>query len=150
MEKLPKINSISRSSGILIDSKHKRNICYDINEKEETRTAVHVVLPNFGRPKISEEIVDDSNNFINGFKVVKTASEEYAYIRQSDSRLLPFRYDVASDFNEYGFAMVGKDGSVSWIDTDFRYLDVNGKMVVEDLDKDYIKFNGWQEVSNFS
>ena len=56
------------------------------------------------------EIIDNSNDFVNGFKVVQTSNGEYAYVRQSDFQLLPFRYDVASDFNEYGFAMVGKKG----------------------------------------
>ena len=69
-------------------------------------------------------IIDSNENFVNGFKVVKTANGEYAYIRESDNSLLPFRYDIAFDFNEFGFAIVGKDGSVSWINKDFKYLNI--------------------------
>ena len=99
MEKLPeKINSIIRSSAILV-TKGVRHIYYEINEKEETRTGIHVELPEYWRPKKSDEIVDDSNNFVNGFKVVKTANGEYAYVREADNSLLPFRYDIAFDFN---------------------------------------------------
>ncbi len=150
MEKLPeKINSIIRSSAILV-TKGVRHIYYEINEKEETRTGIHVELPEYWRPKKSDEIVDDSNNFVNGFKVVKTANGEYAYVREADNSLLPFRYDIAFDFNEFGFAIVGKDGSVSWIDKDFKYLNLQGEMVEEELDKNWAKFDGWQGISAFS
>lgn len=150
MEILPKINSIICRSAILVDREHKRNIFYEINQDEKDSMSIHVMLSSFGRPKTSTEIIDNSNDFINGFKVVQTSNGEYAFIRQSDLQLLPFRYDVASDFNEYGFAMVGKEGSVSWIDTSFRYLDLNGDMVEEELDKGYARFNGWQGISSFS
>lgn len=63
---------------------------------------------------------------------------------------MPFRYDVAFDFNAFGFAIVGKDGSVSWIDRDFKYLNLQGEMVEEELDKNYAKFDGWQGISAFS
>lgn len=148
MGNLPKINSIHNSC-ILVD-RNQRNLYYEINEGKKDAIGVRVALPEFGRPKISSEIIDNSNDFMNGFKVVQTSNGEYAYIRQSDSLLLPFRYDVASDFNEYGFAMVGKEGSVSWIDTSFRYLDLNGDMVEEELSKGYAKFDGWQGISSFS
>lgn len=148
MGNLPEINSIIHGPSILV-TKNKRNLYYDINRGEMTRTGIHVELPEFSRPKISKEIVDNSNEFINGFKVVQTSNGEYAYIRQSDFLLLPFRYDVASDFNEYGFAIVGKNGNVSWIDMSFRYLDINGNMVEEEL-SNYARFNGWQGVSAFS
>ena len=144
MDRLPKnINSIICSriyAGCGI-----RQIYYEINEKEETRTSIRVELP-YWRPKKSDKIVDDSNNFVNGFKVVKTANGEYAYVREFDNSLLPFRYDVACDFNEFGFTIVGKDGSVSWIDKNFKYLNLQGEMVEEEPDK----FDGWQGISAFS
>lgn len=151
MKKFPKINSIIRSSAILV-SRGKRYICYEINRDEKGSMSINVILPSSGRPEISTEIVDDNNTFINGYKVVQTSNGEYAYIRQSDFQLLPFRYDIASDFNEYGFAMVGKEGSVSWIDTSFRYLNLKGDMVEEDfnISYGYAKFNGWQGISDFS
>lgn len=149
MKKFPKINSISCSSAIVIE-RFKRNIHYEINRDEKDSICIPVVLPYSGRPEISTEIVDENNSFINGYKVVQTSNGEYAYIRQSDFQLLPFRYDIASDFNEYGFAMVGKNGSVSWIDTSFRYLNLEGEMIEEDFDINYAKFNGWQRVSSFS
>lgn len=150
MDKLPKnINSIIHSCAILID-KDVRHICYEINEKEENSANIRVQLPKYSRPKKSDEIVDSNENFVNGFKVVKTANGEYGYVRESDNSLLPFRYDVAFDFNEFGFAIVGKDGSVSWIDKDFKYLNLQGEMVEEELDKNWAKFDGWQGISAFS
>lgn len=150
MDKLQKnINSIIRSCSIFIN-KGVRHIHYEINEEEETRTNIHVELPEYKRPKKSDEIVDSNDNFVNGFKVVKTANGEYAYVRESDNSLLPFRYDIAFDFNEFGFAIVGKDGSVSWIDKDFKYLNLQGEMVEEELDDSWTKFDGWQGISAFS
>ena len=149
MEKLPKnINSIIRSCAILID-KGCRHICYEINRNEKNSTFIRVQLPNYERPKKSDEIVDSNDNFVNGFKVVKTANGEYAYVRESDNTLLPFRYDIAFDFNEFGFAIVGKDGTVSWINKEFKHLNLNGEMVEEQYDS-WTEFDGWQSISAFS
>ena len=150
MDKLPKkINSIARKSSIVL-SDGIRYIWYEINENEQDRTEIPVQLPEYSRPKKSNEIVDSNDSFVNGFAVVKTANGEYAYIRESDNLLMPFRYDIASDFNEFGFAIVGKDGSVSWINKDFKYLNLSGVLVDEELDKSWSKFNGWQDVSAFN
>lgn len=150
MQDLPKkINSIS--AGTVIGHPDFRATGYTFNEGEETEKFVSVHLPRFDRPTVSNKIVDDTNDFINGFKVVQTANGEYGYVRESDNILLPYRYDVASNFNQYGFAMVGKDGSVSWIDKSFKYLNpFCYDMVEENLDKSYIEFKGFGEISNFS
>ena len=118
MSKMPiKIINVIRSCSIFIVRDRTRNICYTINQNTPNETNIHIK---------SEKIIDDSNEFVNGFKVVQTENGEYAYVRESDNVLLPFRYDVAFDFNQYGFAIVGKDGSVSWIDTTFKYLNLEG------------------------
>lgn len=152
MGKMPtKISNVIRSCSIFIDLDRTRNICYTINQNTPNETNIHVKLQSeWYRPKKSEKIIDDSNEFVNGFKVVQTENGEYAYVRESDNVLLPFRYDVAFDFNQYGFAIVGKDGSVSWIDTTFKYLNLEGEFVEEELDKSYSKFSGWQGISEFS
>lgn len=152
MGKIPtKVNNIIHSSAILIDLKRERNLCYTINKNLPDETNVHVKLKSeFYRPQKSEKIIDNSNKFTNGFKNVQTENGEYAYVRETDNVLLPYRYDIAFDFNEYGFAMVGKDGSVSWIDTTFKYLNLEGEFVEEKLDESYSKFSGWQGISEFS
>lgn len=150
MEKLPKkINSIIRRSSIFLQEGF-RHIFYELNEQEENATSITVKLPEYYRPEKSYKIIDSNQNFVNGFKIVKTENDEYAYLRESDNFLLPFRYDVASDFNEFGFAIVAKDGSVSWINKNFKYLNNEGKLVEEDLDNKFSEFEGWQGVSSFS
>ena len=52
-------------------------------------------------------------------------------LSEKDNILLPYRYDIATDFNEYGFAMIGKNGKVSWIDKKFNYLNIEGKIEKE-------------------
>lgn len=145
--KIDNVKKISNFSSEYVDGGF-RYYFYNINDGE---IAVPVELPMAERPYISTDIIDESDDFINGFKVVQTSNGEYAYVRKLGSRLLPFRYDVATNFNEYGFALVGKDGRISWIDKDFHYLNVNCD-IVEEKHSDYshFNFNGWQEVNDFS
>ena len=146
MIEIPKnVDNVIRSCAILSDYETRR-ITYTINESQENKTYYTTTVPNYRRPKISNVVIKENNNFVNGFKVVVTENGEYAYIRQEDNCLLPFRYDIAFDFNEYGFAIVGKDGSVAWINTDFQYLNRDGKWTTE---SEYY-FNGWQGIRNFS
>ena len=148
-----KINSISCGSNIFITNDFKREIYYTINEEETQPIKITIRLPYSNRPETSNEIIDSDSEFVNGFKVVKTANGEYGYIRQSDSVLLPYRYDIASDFNQYGFAMVAKDGNTTWINKNFQYLSKDGEMVNEDIEDKYYKyrkFEGFQKICKFS
>ena len=149
MKKLPKeIKSIKGSRIFTQDEIVK--VGYTLNEEQADETYIRVELPYYygvylRHPK-SLEIIDDSRDFVNGYKVVQTANKEYAYVKEEGNTLLPFRYDIATDFNEYGYAMVGKDGKVSWIDKNFKYLNSKYEMVNEDSSK----FNGFLSVSDFS
>ncbi len=148
-----KINSISCGSYVFETQDFKREVYYTINEDEENSVHLTIRLPYSTRPESSNEIIESSGSFINGFKVVQTANKEYAYIREEDGVLLPYRYDVASDFNEYGFAMVAKDGNANWINSQFQYLSKNGDMVDEQLEDKYYKykkFEGFQKIHKFS
>ena len=146
MSELPKeIKSIKGSVYSFVDNKTER-YAYILNEGTDKEVRVTVLLPYYSRPDISYDIIDGSRDFVNGFKVVQTANMEYAYVKEESNTLLPFRYDIATDFNEYGYAMVGKDGKVSWIDKNFKYLNNKYEMVNEDSSK----FNGFLSVSDFS
>ena len=113
MKKLPKeIKSIKGSVYSFVDKGTER-YAYILNEGTDKEVRVNVLLPYYSRPDISFDIIDDSRDFVNGFKLVQTANMEYAYVKEEGNTLLPFRYDVATDFNEYGYAMVGKDGKVN-------------------------------------
>ena len=50
-------------------------------------------------------------------------------IRGIDNYLLSYRYDIAFNFNDYGLAIVYKDGQLSWINSDFCYIDLMGQIV---------------------
>lgn len=146
MSDLPKeIISIKGSVYSFVDKGTER-YAYILNEGTDKEVRVNVLLPYYSRPDISFDIIDDSRGFVNGFKVVQLDNKEYAYVKEEGNTLLPFRYDVATDFNEYGYAMVGKDGKVSWIDKNFKYLNSKYEMVNEDSSK----FNGFLSVSDFS
>ena len=63
---------------------------------------------------------------------------------------MPYRYDFASDFNEKGYAMVAKDGTVSWINKTFKYLSVDGIMVEDYINNPNAVFKGVSEIYNFN
>ena len=148
MDNIPKkIISITGSGYCFVDSRRQtRRFSYYLNKGTVEEKHFSVLLPKYSRREKTTDIIDDSRNFVNGFKVVQTANKEYAYVREEDNTLLPFRYDIATDFNEYGYAMVGKDGKVSWIDKSFKYLNSEYEMLKEDS----TEFNGFLSVSNFS
>lgn len=123
---------------------------YTIIDNEGEKTSIPVSLPYNSRPKKTSNIILDTNDFVNGFKVVQTENLEYAYVREEDNALLPYRYDIATNFNKYGYAMVGKDGKVSWIDKSFRYLNNNREMVKEEGSATYTGFKGFLSINNFS
>lgn len=85
-----------------------------------------VKLPEGKRLEPTEEIMAESEKFVNGFKAVVTKNGEYAYICEEDNCLLPFRYDIAGNFNEHGYAMVGKNANISWINKEFKYFSRHG------------------------
>ena len=149
MKKLPKeMISIRRTN--VIASDEIISYGYVLNEGSKEETYIPAMQQTYYgriiRPRKSFDIIDDTRDFVNGFKVVQTANMEYAYVKEEDNTLLPYRYDIATDFNEYGYAMVGKDGKVSWIDKNFKYLNSKYEMVNEDSSK----FNGFLSVSDFS
>ena len=74
------------------------------------------------RDKHIDKVDDPNRKFINGFKAIKIGQETYGYVRESDNKVMPHHYDNAYDFNEYGFAIVGREGAMTWINKEFKYL----------------------------
>ena len=146
MDNMPKeVISISSTGEFFEWEDRKRIFTYYLNRGMENETYIRFSSPYRSRPERSFEVIASSKDFTNGFKLVQTANKEYAYISEEDNTLLPYRYDIATDFNEYGFAMVGKNGKVSWIDKNFNYLNIEGKM-----EKEGNEFNGFTQVNKFS
>ncbi len=129
----------------------ERILKYVIEYEGDRTKIVSINLPLSGRPVKTDEISFESTfinkSFVNGFKVVKTKNGEYGYIREEDNCLLPYRFDVALDFNEHGLAMVGKHGYVTWINKNFEYLDSRGQMTME---QEGFPFRAWDKINAFS
>ena len=100
-------------------------IRYIINGNQIEHIRVSVECHNL----VSNTIIGETDEFINGFKIVKLLNKQYAYVRESDNVLLPYRFDIASQFNEEGIAIVAKDGIVTRIDKEFNIVDENKIMV---------------------
>ena len=75
------VTSLKSNGGIYIGS--EKLAYYKVNGEE----TIYVFLPENGRPVISTEIVTESSDFVNGFKVVETANGEYGYVRKEDNLL---------------------------------------------------------------
>lgn len=122
---------------------------YKIKRINGDETGVFTERKKYDNQILSTQIKAASKKFVNGFKLVKMSDDKYAYIQEKDMTLLPYRYDYATNFNEFGLAIVGKDGGVSWINKDFKYLNSKGEMVIEE--NGLLKyFDGWQGLYNFS
>ena len=139
------IHTIRAYTSINKKNFHK-NISYLINYGDTNELEI-LVKVNPLKKSYSSQIIDESSSFQNGFKVVKMANKEYAYFSLKENKLLPYRYDFASDFNDYGLAIIGKDGRVSWINQNFEYLNFLGLMAKDPLAK-YL-LDGYNIVYNF-
>ena len=116
------------------------------NEEGEIETCNTLSNKKFNITSI--DIIKKADKFSCGYKLVKLSDQKYSYLRK-DGRLMAYRYDVASEFNKNGLAMVAKDGLVNWINANFNYYDYNSKSLVKDkITND--EFNGFQEVNDFS
>lgn len=149
MENIPKKVTIIEGSAMWSEGE-LLGYSYTINKE----VLISIDFPRYRgwyvRKAKSDQIIDESKDFVNGFKVVQTANKEYAYVREKDNVLLPYRYDIATDFNEYGYAMVGKDAKVSWIDREFRYFDADEEKFLDEMESNHARFNGFLSVSDFS
>ena len=143
-----KVKSIICTDAVKID-KSMDTVCYKIEYENGMKNYVFTSIPKYRKPYKSDKIIDEAGEYVNGFKVVKLANNHYSYIREKDGKLMPYEYDVAFDFNEYGLALVGKAGSISWINKDFNYLNNKVNMVSESKDS-WKNFEGWQAAFNFS
>ena len=124
------------------DDEYDRAWGYEIKYKDGKR--IRIPLKDYPYPSNQIVFAYIDKPFVNGFKCVQLSNGEYGYIRESDNVLLPYRYTFATDFDEYGFAMVAKRGKVSWINSSFKCLNSDGEWV---LDNEYW---GWSEIHDFS
>lgn len=135
-------NDVKRTPGT-------RTICFKINEgRKDSYYIVSGEVPNNGRPEPSSTIIKSSDHFINGFKVVMLSNGEFAYVSESDNSLLPFRFDLATDFNEFGLAMVAKGHYVTWMNQEFKILSKEGEYM-DVLDEETFNRNGFMSVEKF-
>lgn len=117
-------------------------IKYIINEGDKDSYTINSNYHNY-----MSNVIIDEGSFVNGFKVVKLDNGKYSYVREKDNKLMDYYFDVALNFNEYNMAMVGKNGSVMWINSDFKYLDGEGNRVQLQNNR-YV--NGWQKLYEFT
>ena len=122
---------------------------YELVDEDDYVERIHMVLPKDNETRIHGAVyTDNGSKFVNGFRLVQNEYGQNLYVREEDNKVMPHVFDIAGNFNEYGYAKVGKNGRVSWIDKNFNYLNKEGKMVPDDIN-DY-NFDGWTKVYPFS
>lgn len=127
---------------------------YGLNKDEHSNMCekrVDFRLPVSLEKRLNDEksfaIVESGNTeFVNGFKLVKNEYGQSLYVREEDNKLLPYVFDIATDFNKFGLAMVAIDTRVSWINKNFQYINKDGEI----CDYDNIMEDGWVSVFDFS
>ena len=124
-------------------------IIYNYRIGDDTyKTIVNKEYNNIRSTEI--DIDRKTDEFVNGYKVVKTNTGGYSYRREIDNLLLGCRFDVATDFNEHGLAMVARDGKVTWMNKNYELLNIKGEFVpYKDVIDNPDEF-GFQGVSSFS
>lgn len=79
-----------------------------------------------------------------GYMVVRLNDGSFTYIDR-DSKILPYRFDFATDFNQKGLALVGCEGKVNWMNTRFEILNpLNDEFCPMNCEK----FEGYAYLSN--
>ena len=146
---IPKnINSIICTEKVKIDPSTNA-VCYKIDFNNGIKRNIFVNIPKYNKLKKTNVISFDTCEFIHGFKVVKLENGYYSYVKELDNTLMPYEFDLAFNFNEYGLAMVCKDGMASWINKEFKYVNSKGELV-PCQSSNQNEFEGWQAIFAFS
>ncbi len=146
ISEFPKVETLSGNVALTYrDNYHE----YFINRQSEEEDEVRFTTPKYESymGKSTDTIVAEED-FVNGFKVVTLENGQFGYVRESDNVLLPNRYDIAFNFNQYGLAMVGRRNGVTWIDKNFNYQSIPFEEMVEDEVED--EYSLWQTIYDFS
>ncbi|MBR4261867.1 MAG: hypothetical protein IKQ35_00700 [Bacilli bacterium] len=141
---LPEVKTLSVNRSLSDKDGYRE---YIVNSSTSEQTVITTGLYN-SYVGSDDDVIESEEEFTNGFKVVMLNSGQFGYVRESDNRLLPNRYDIALNFNEYGFAMVGRDGRVSWVNSELKYQSILSEEMIEDDPED--RFTGWEVIHSFS
>ena len=104
----------------------KRTDFYIINKGKKDETAVGYEAPKKHLHNDSNVIAEERTRFLSGIKLVRFDDGKFGYVRRKGNEVLFQRFDIATSFNKYGFAMVAKDNFVTWMNKDFELLDACG------------------------
>lgn len=135
----------SRVKKLAVDWNYKQRFL-DVGETayiyEDYDGNVGIVFSKVNLNKYSStyEMCEEGENFVNGFKRVKFVDGTYSFVSEETGELLPYKFNVATDFNEYGFAMVAIDYGVSWFYKGKVLFDSNGKVELKRWYGDSQKF----------
>lgn len=114
-----------RNLGVFnIDLDDTRSIDYKMNFK-----VINVLIND--DYSFKKENIDFMYDEVNGFTRVLMKDGKFALYDVVNDKFSAFTYDVVTDFNDFGYAMVGRYGGVTWIDRNFNVIDREGKLSLD-------------------
>ena len=147
MKQLPK--NITKVSSY----RENENNTYIIHGENATK-----VIETNTKEKFGYKIIE-RNDYINGFQLVKFSDGLFGYVR--NDKILRYKFELATDFNEYGLAIVGNYGSIGWVNKNFDFYStsiINGKtkdlsfihINNEEINKHLFLNHGWNSITTFN
>jgi hypothetical protein len=140
---------------ITVTKRTPDKICYLVGNNVNGDTVLVSIAvernPIFGNQSddiVQEEFDKNGDNY----KIVKMSSGKYTY-RDARGFLLPYRFDLASEFNEFRMAMVAINGQVTWVrpsDSGLEYYCQEGKFVPLSPSNRHQEIRGFNFVEQFS
>ena len=104
------------------------------------------INPSSDYEKKAFDIKYMSDEAVNGFYMLIDGNDDFAYVREEDGLVIPKRFDIATPFNEYGYAMIADRGNVTWINKNFEFFNPGTNTFV-DATKSNVK--AFKEVHEF-
>lgn len=109
-----------------VDNNSILNVFY---YKDETGKYVEYRTRDLVREEEEKIEVVSVGEEVNGFRRVMFSNGKVGF-QDREGNVLQYRFSIASDFNEYGFAMIGTSDGVTWINREFKKLTSRGSWTI--------------------
>ena len=116
--------SISQTNTIQLFSKEMKKIC-DMKDAIVDVYDNYIEIYNDKEIKYFDKDGKELKNievYPNNIRYIKKENGKYGFVDKNNKLVVDYKYDYATEFNEYGFASVNKDGKWGAIDEEGKEL----------------------------
>ncbi len=124
-------------------------------ENEQKELAIEKPIDDIESDDFTIDWENSSDGFHFGYRLVRFVDGTFGYVKKGNGEeveeVCPFKFDIASEFNVHGLAMIGKNGCVNWIDHNFEYLSLSGNKISckNVLRENVLRGGEWEFLSDF-